>query len=336
MRDLPAIFFCLFSIACPLASAQSPYGQLLEEVSQGATLDVDAETLAVILDDGATKSRLSGVDMESWLAEILTSPDATDRLQNYQQVQFTVLNWLATVDRQLPLPKILKKDMFRFFCKHLTSPAEIMWNQAFDRMRHHKLRDNRLEEAFDDPTRTILLAFARRQPTYGLDDRFWGFQNILGLLGMSGAGKEAIDFLQGLDGQVPELEWSRRAAIARLGDPQMASRLVREYSQAKDLYVKARLASVLGYVSTPEALEVLAADLRHDGVMSSEEGFNQYVLAGLSLAPDYPRQDAFFLDMGVYEKKDFDQAEAYARNRFGTEWDVPPPPVRTLKPQLFQ
>lgn len=126
-------------------------------------------------------------------------------------------------------------------------------------------------------------------------------------------------------------ELNARAAAAALGDAAIGKEFIDAFRSASDPKEKARLAKVLGWIGTDDALRALAEAMRTDLVIEmprvSRRSVRLDVLAALSY--NFPDQQVLY-ESQLFDESGYEQAEAFCEQRFGTKWDKPRPPFLTI------
>lgn len=316
------------------------YAELAQTVRDGLEIEVDLRKKVVHMRDGGKiEETLQRESLHAWVRSIAGSPGVREALADFSPEQKVILDTFSAIDRMLSSLRELQLhgELLRFYCLHLESRNEAVRELALGLMIRKRWEHNNFKPYLNDEMRGILLKFVEKYPTFGGEtDERGKFQNGITLVGISGGGEDAIELLESLAGTVPGFEFSRTVALARL-DNTRAKEFINEYEEEKELSRKIKLARALGQISTPDTLRVLARDLRSGLTMGGQKGmgYNQYVLAALCLAKDWPEDGPWLGKVGVYGEADFEMAEAWCVEKFNMEWDRPKPPVRKMRKTSF-
>lgn len=341
LSGLGVLALVLYVSPCAVAESaeadnRDPYSELSQFLRAGMEIEVDGQRKIVRLREAQGKvKQLRGESLRAWIRKITDSQSIRASVKTFSPEQKVILNSFRAIDKALSYPRELYGNFLRFYCLHLASPKGKVKEIAFEQLRRKRIEHNDFETYMDDESRQVLLEFAENNPTKGRPfEQSWGFQNAITMVGMSGEGKKAVDLLKSLGGKIPRFEFSRKVALARLTGTNVKD-FIKSYRKEEDFERKSQLAAALGQISREATVKILARDLRSNRVGPHGTGFNQEVLSALCLARDWPQNAPTFTKGGFFDKEDFEVAEAWCEEQFGTKWERPKPPVRNVKLRPF-
>jgi hypothetical protein len=132
------------------------------------------------------------------------------------------------------------------------------------------------------------------------------------------------------------LEWRKEestlVARAALGDKTTEKTFVRPFLATRDPAEKVRLAKLLGFIGTKEALTALASQMRTDLVVEMPMVYRKSVRLEImaALSYNYP-ENAFLYDNAVVDDSGYARVERFCEDAFEVKWDTPRPPFLTVQ-----
>lgn len=128
-----------------------------------------------------------------------------------------------------------------------------------------------------------------------------------------------------------ESELKARVAAAALGDKAIEEEFIEVFRAETEPKEKAQLAKILGWIGTAKSLSTLAQAMRTELVIELPQVMRRSVrldvLAALSY--NFPEEQILF-ESQILTDDNYEQAEKFCEQHFGTKWDSPRPPFLTV------
>lgn len=121
-------------------------------------------------------------------------------------------------------------------------------------------------------------------------------------------------------------------AKAALGDKRIEARYIEDFLSANDAEEKARLAGLLGFIGTQDALQALASEMRTDLVIEMPMVLRRSVRLDImaALSYNYP-EEVFLYDNAIMDDNDYARVEKFCEEKFGIVWKKPRPEYLTIQ-----
>jgi len=123
-----------------------------------------------------------------------------------------------------------------------------------------------------------------------------------------------------------------RVAAAALGDKGIEKDFVEMFLGAQEAKEKAKLARVLGWIGTEDALRALAGQMRTDLIFEVPRAFRRSVRLDIMAALGYNFPALTFLyENSIRNDQDYARVEQFCEQRFQVQWDRPRPPYLKIQ-----